>query len=218
MYIKKFDEYVNEEMNSSDNDENLSENTTDDSQEHTESIVKNVDKYAKNNDLKWEYASDMSVDQMDHDKDKSATLYINKDTEATVGVYCLDGKWFVHLESPYTQKPRVEEIDSFESGVEFLKKFLHLDKVECLNPVKENESTEQNDELYEREFSKEQREALAKEGKALPDGSFPINSKKDLKNAIKSYGRASDTKEVKKHIIKRAKEMGETDLIPDDWK
>lgn len=72
-------------------------------------------------------------------------------------------------------------------------------------------------ELYERKFSKEEREKLASEGKALPDGSYPIDSKKDLKNAIRAYGRAKNPNIVKAHIIKRAKEMGETSLLPEDW-
>ena len=80
-----------------------------------------------------------------------------------------------------------------------------------------NESTEL-DELYERKFSEAERKKMAEEGKALPDGSFPINSKKDLKNAIKAHGRATDPEKAKAHIRKRAKEMGLTELIPEEWK
>jgi len=52
---------------------------------------------------------------------------------------------------------------------------------------------------------------------ALPDGSFPIVTKKDLENAIKSYGRSKDKEKAKKHIKKRAKELGHTDLLPDTF-
>lgn len=76
----------------------------------------------------------------------------------------------------------------------------------------------ESEDLFERKFSESEREKLAKEGKALPDGSFPINSLKDLKNAIKAHGRASDPEKVKAHIIKRAKDLGKQDLLPDDWK
>ena len=64
-----------------------------------------------------------------------------------------------------------------------------------------------------------EREKLAKEGKAMPDGSYPIRNVKDLKNAIKAYGRATaeDKPSVKKHIIKRAKALGRPDLVPDSW-
>lgn len=79
-----------------------------------------------------------------------------------------------------------------------------------------NES-EDNDELYERRFSQAEREKLASEGKALKDGSFPIATAKDLKNAIKAHGRASDPEVVKAHIIKRAKELGKKSELPEDW-
>jgi hypothetical protein len=63
------------------------------------------------------------------------------------------------------------------------------------------------------------REKLAKEGKALKDGSFPIRNVSDLKNAIQAYGRAKDKDEAKKHIIKRAKELQRYyDLIPEEWR
>ena len=69
-------------------------------------------------------------------------------------------------------------------------------------------------------ISEEERKILAEEGKALPDGSFPIRDEADLKNAIKAYGRASsaDRSKVRKHISKRARALGKADFIPDDWK
>lgn len=70
------------------------------------------------------------------------------------------------------------------------------------------------DFLLEKEFTEKQREKAAEKGNALPDGSYPINNVQDLKNAIKSYGRAKDQKKVAKHIAKRAKELGKEDLIP----
>jgi len=72
--------------------------------------------------------------------------------------------------------------------------------------------------LNERPVSPEEREKLADKGEALPDGSFPIATEQDLKNAIKAHGRAKDPEKAKKFIIKRAKEMGKEDLLPDDWK
>jgi len=73
------------------------------------------------------------------------------------------------------------------------------------------------DFILEREFSDEERQKLADEGKAMKDGSFPIETEQDLKNAIKAHGRASDPEEAKKWIIKRAKEMGKADILPEDW-
>lgn len=68
-----------------------------------------------------------------------------------------------------------------------------------------------------REFSEEEREDLAKEGKALPDGSFPIVTREDLENAIQAIGRAKDPDEAKTHIRKRAKALGLEELIPESW-
>lgn len=64
-----------------------------------------------------------------------------------------------------------------------------------------------------------ERKSLAKKGKALPDGSYPIRNEGDLKNAIKAYGRSNpeDRDKVKAHIKKRARALGKTKLIPDDW-
>jgi hypothetical protein len=63
------------------------------------------------------------------------------------------------------------------------------------------------------------REKLAKEGKALPDGSYPIRNVPDLKNAIQAFGRAKDKDAAKKHIIKRAKELQRYyDLVPEEWR
>lgn len=71
--------------------------------------------------------------------------------------------------------------------------------------------------LNKREFSTAEREKLATEGKALPDGSFPIETVGDLENAIRAIGRASDPAKAKAHIEARAKALDRTDLIPDSW-
>lgn len=70
---------------------------------------------------------------------------------------------------------------------------------------------------HARAFSAKQRQRLAAEGKALADGSFPIVSKGDLRNAIKAYGRASSKARAKRHIIKRARALSASELLPDDW-
>ena len=69
------------------------------------------------------------------------------------------------------------------------------------------------------EFSESQREKLAKKGLALPDGSFPIRNKQDLKNAIKSWGLAkkSNKAPAKKFIKLRAKQLGAMKELPKTW-
>lgn len=63
------------------------------------------------------------------------------------------------------------------------------------------------------------RQRLAKTGKALPDGSYPIRNVEDLKNAIQAYGRSKPSKRaaVRRHIVKRAKVLDKADLIPEEW-
>lgn len=68
-----------------------------------------------------------------------------------------------------------------------------------------------------RAFSTERRQTLADAGAALPDGSYPIVSEADLRNAIQAYGRAKDKEAAKAHIIKRAKKLGLDELLPEDW-
>ena len=68
-----------------------------------------------------------------------------------------------------------------------------------------------------REFSPEKRKQLAQEGKALPDGSFPIVTVGDLKNAISAAGRASNRAVAIRHIKRRARALGATDQLPEDW-
>lgn len=71
-----------------------------------------------------------------------------------------------------------------------------------------------------KDFSDEKREKLAKKGSALLDGSYPIETVADLRNAIMAYGRADQKKRaaVRRHIVKRARALGKADLIPENWK
>jgi len=67
------------------------------------------------------------------------------------------------------------------------------------------------------ELDTDQRRKLAERGEALPDGSFPIRNKEDLKDAIQSYGRAKDKSEAKRWIKRRARELDAEDELPEDW-
>ena len=74
------------------------------------------------------------------------------------------------------------------------------------------------DAWLKRTFSAEQRRAMSDNGKAMPDGSFPISTEEDLHNAIRAIGRAKNPAAARRHIMSRARAMGHGDLIPDDWK
>jgi hypothetical protein len=72
--------------------------------------------------------------------------------------------------------------------------------------------------VAKKEFSQEERDKAAESGEAMSDGSYPIQSKADLKNAIQSFGRAKNKKAVKAHIKARAKALGAEDELPESWK
>lgn len=61
------------------------------------------------------------------------------------------------------------------------------------------------------------RKLLAKDRKARPDGSYPINTAKDVQDAVADFNRSSGSPEDKAHIIARAKAVGATDNLPADW-
>jgi len=69
-------------------------------------------------------------------------------------------------------------------------------------------------------ISKDTREKLAKQGRALPDGSYPIRNVEELKDAIQAYGRSKPGKRaaVRRHIMKRARTLKRAELIPENWK
>ena len=69
----------------------------------------------------------------------------------------------------------------------------------------------------EKDYSKSEREKLAKSGDALSDGSFPIKNKADLKNAIKSQPLSKNPDKAKSFILKKAKELDSEDLLPKTW-
>jgi hypothetical protein len=72
--------------------------------------------------------------------------------------------------------------------------------------------------LFKRDYSTESRRRMAASGQAMPDGSFPIANRTDLRNAIQSVGRASNYDAARKHIIRRARALGASDMLPEDWK
>jgi hypothetical protein len=73
-----------------------------------------------------------------------------------------------------------------------------------------------------KDFSDEKRAKLAGQGKAMPNGGYPIENAGDVGRAVQAYGRAVASGEgpaVKAHIIKNAKDIGKdaTDQLPPDW-
>lgn len=68
-----------------------------------------------------------------------------------------------------------------------------------------------------RAYGIEAREEMSKAGEAMEDGSFPIKDESDLRNAIQAHGRAKDIEAAKRHIKKRASDLGLEEMIPEEW-
>ena len=72
-----------------------------------------------------------------------------------------------------------------------------------------------------RERSTAERRTLARNGSAMPDGTFPIVNTIDLKEAIRTLGEARNRSEALAHIKRRATALGRADLVADigkaDW-
>lgn len=73
-------------------------------------------------------------------------------------------------------------------------------------------------------YSAEDKRKLAAQGHAMPaegdDGepSYPIDDQEDLDKAIHAVGRGgADHDRIRKYVIGRAKAMGHSDMIPDNW-
>ena len=88
------------------------------------------------------------------------------------------------------------------------------------NIVARVEGTEKSfDSIEEKRFyTRTRRMEYAKRGWALPDGSYPIRDVGDLRNAIQAYGLGKNKERTRKHIIKRARQLGRLDLVPENWK
>ena len=105
-----------------------------------------------------------------------------------------------------------------EIMVESFRESVRTFMTEVKYELTENAGTKKNSELNERQFSEKERMELAKKGYAMPDGGFPIVTKKDCENAVKAFGRGNQPRAEKAHILKRAKALGCMDVIPDKWK
>jgi len=129
-------------------------------------------------------------------------------------------------------EPYVEKVESLKSRFSGVTASIYAEKMTELSArVKKAKDSEDEDWSYmiqmmdddpEAEMSvvpRRIRQRLAREGKAMPDGSFPIRNIQDLKNAIKAYGRARPGSQgaVRKHIMRRARSLDRVGLVPPKW-
>ncbi|MER5694950.1 hypothetical protein ABT088_25260 [Streptomyces mirabilis] len=73
-------------------------------------------------------------------------------------------------------------------------------------------------ELGKADRSAAGRRKEAASGAAMPDGSYPIKTKADLRKAIRAVGRGgTEHDKIRKHIITRAKALGLEAMVPKNW-
>lgn len=68
-----------------------------------------------------------------------------------------------------------------------------------------------------RDVPTKERRQLKKQGKAMQDESFPIKTEQDLRNAIRLAGNSKNPAAARRHIIRQARKLGLSKLIPDSW-
>ena len=73
--------------------------------------------------------------------------------------------------------------------------------------------------MRKHDWSQDERHEAVKNGWAMPGGHFPIRSAKDVKDAVDlAHASKLPFSKVKAHIVARAKAIGATGELPDDWK
>jgi phage head maturation protease len=130
-----------------------------------------------------------------------------------------EGAYLVKAKTP--KRPEVKVINHLAKAVEVLSKAENKTDLEPapVKPVKmDNQPLCKKHgmagcpkcakKLAKRKFKEQKRKELASEGKALPDGSFPIENKEDLVNAERLVGHAKNPEKAKRFIRRRAKELG----------
>lgn len=81
----------------------------------------------------------------------------------------------------------------------------------------DQEEDDMIEEVQKRDYSTQQRNRMAHSGEAMSDGSYPIATEQDLRNAIQAFGRSGNPEATKRHIIRRARAMGMINLLPEGW-
>jgi hypothetical protein len=107
-------------------------------------------------------------------------------------------------------KLKIHEVSSVDRGAGEGVKVMLMKRAAVLSPEAEA--------YLKREVSADERKRLAETGAAMPDGSFPIENKADLANAIQAFGRAKDKPAARRHIIARARALDALDALPEAWK
>lgn len=114
------------------------------------------------------------------------------------------------------EEPELVEVEKKYSPTEFAELLKNLGKT----PVEKADGVEHP--MFGEELTKAvkqaERDEMAKTGVAMPNGDFPIPDKGHLKSAIGHWSTYTGNKAAaKKHIIKRARALKLTSMLPEDW-
>lgn len=117
------------------------------------------------------------------------------------------------------------DIQILLSAVSALRCFINREQQQSLGDNSDDDSMVSlaaEADVEKAKYNAEQLRQMLKEGKAFRnangDPSYPIGDKEDLENAIHAVGRGSgDHDAIRAYIIRRAKALGASDMIPDNW-
>jgi hypothetical protein len=105
--------------------------------------------------------------------------------------------------------------DVVKGGI--IEKRAFASRAEANDPAIDENMDDEDCDADKGEFSASERAKDADEDVAMPDGSYPIRSAKDIENALRDYYRSGKKPDVKTHIIARANAIGAESALPDDW-
>lgn len=81
-----------------------------------------------------------------------------------------------------------------------------------------HEAAQRAEPVAKAKYNADDRKRMAGNGQAMDDGSYPIGDRADLDNAIHAVGRGgADHNAIRRHVIARAKALGASSEIPDNW-
>lgn len=172
---------------------------------------------------------EISVGRIEYVMDQPGTLglggseyaieYSEQDKPAIVRYYEEDdGIWEETRKLIYVRLSEVVKIDSLMVAQEVIMEMSAKPDSLFKGFGKDYTKVDRLTEIGKRERSMATRQRLAASGAAMPDGSYPIVTVEDLRNAIQAFGRTDNPQATKEHIMRRARALGRTDLIPENWK
>lgn len=99
---------------------------------------------------------------------------------------------------------------------------IHNAPIRKAGPVAEPDPSEiakgDYEALLKAKYNADDLKRMATNGQAMKDESYPIADKEDLGRAIRAVGRGgADHDAIRRHVIARAKSLGASSEIPDNW-